>query len=79
MTGNNYDLIEQLALDEKTYVNSQVALRSKSLTTGYLLAIFFGSFGLHRFYYGKTTSAITMLILGIFSFFNYIKLKEKKH
>lgn len=64
---NNNDLLKQLTLEEKTYVNSQVSLKSKNIMVGYLLAVFLGVFGAHRFYYGKTSSAIIMLVLGLFS------------
>jgi TM2 domain-containing membrane protein YozV len=35
----------------------------KSATVGYLLWFFLGGFGAHRFYFGKTKSAIGMLCL----------------
>jgi len=35
----------------------------KSRTATFLLAFVFGTFGIHRFYVGKTGSAIAMLLL----------------
>jgi TM2 domain-containing membrane protein YozV len=37
----------------------------KSRLTATLLAFFLGAFGAHRFYIGKTGTAIVMLVLGI--------------
>nr|WP_263314529.1 TM2 domain-containing protein [Mammaliicoccus sp. Marseille-Q6498] len=54
-------------LDEKTYVETQVANRSKSLGVSYLLWFFLGAIGAHRFYYGKTGSAIVILLLTLFT------------
>ncbi len=41
-------------------------ISSKSRLATTLLAIFLGVFGAHRFYLGKTRSAVAMLLLGIF-------------
>ncbi len=38
---------------------------NKSLTTTILLALFLGIWGAHRFYAGRTGSAIAMLLLSI--------------
>jgi TM2 domain-containing membrane protein YozV len=40
----------------------------KSTVVAYLLWFFFGSFGGHRFYAGKTGSAVAQLLLSIFGF-----------
>ena len=50
-------------LDEKSYIEQQVANRSKSTGIAYLLWFFLGSFGGHRFYFGKTGSAIGLIAL----------------
>ena len=38
-------------------------ISEKSRTVAFLFAFFLGGFGIHRFYVGKTGSAIAMLIL----------------
>ena len=38
---------------------------TKSRTATFLLAFFLGTFGIHRFYVGKTGSGIAMLLLTI--------------
>ena len=40
----------------------------KSMGVAYLLWLFLGGFGGHRFYNGKTGSAVAMLLLTIFDF-----------
>ncbi|NWK84736.1 TM2 domain-containing protein [Staphylococcus sp. GSSP0090] len=50
-------------LNEKSYIEQQVANRSKSIGIAYVLWFFLGSFGGHRFYFGKTGSAIGLLAL----------------
>jgi len=37
----------------------------KSLAVGYLLFFFLGGLGAHRFYYGKTSSAILQIVLAL--------------
>mgnify|MGYP000205101498 CR=1 FL=1 len=46
-------------------VEQRVTNDAKSPVVAYLLLIFLGGFGAHRFYLGKTGTAITMLILFI--------------
>ncbi|MFQ3844662.1 TM2 domain-containing protein [Staphylococcus pseudoxylosus] len=48
-------------LDEASYIEQQVTNRSKSAGIAYLLWFFFGSLGGHRFYFGKTGSAIGLI------------------
>ncbi|GGG93985.1 TM2 domain-containing protein [Staphylococcus pragensis] len=50
-------------LDEKNYIEQQVANRGKSKTPAFLLWFFLGSFGAHRFYFGKTGSAVGLLLV----------------
>jgi TM2 domain-containing membrane protein YozV len=38
-------------------------ISEKSRTAAFLFAFFLGTFGIHRFYAGKTGTAITMLLL----------------
>ncbi len=42
--------------------------QKKSVAVGYLLLIFFGCWGAHRFYLGRTGSAVTMLVITAASF-----------
>ena len=37
----------------------------KSITTALVLAFFFGAFGVHRFYVGKTGTGIVMFLLSL--------------
>jgi len=41
--------------------------QKKSVLVAYLLWWFFGSLGAHRFYLGKTASAVTMLVITLVS------------
>lgn len=52
-------------LEEKTYIEQQVANRSKTMLISYVLWFFLGGFGGHRFYHGKTGSAVGLLVLTI--------------
>jgi TM2 domain-containing membrane protein YozV len=45
--------------------NVLVVKHEKSTAVAYLLLIFLGHFGIHRFYVGKTGSGIFQLILGL--------------
>lgn len=42
--------------------------KTKNRTTAYILAVFLGIFGGHRFYIGKKWTAITMLLITVLSF-----------
>ncbi|WP_245833084.1 TM2 domain-containing protein [Oceanobacillus timonensis] len=55
-----------LSTQEKLYVNSEIERKGKNIVVAYLLAIFLGTLGIHRFYLGKVGSAVSMLILWIF-------------
>jgi len=45
-----------------------VEISSKSRLAATLLAFFLGTLGIHRFYVGKTATAVAMLILGIIGY-----------
>lgn len=53
----------QLNAQEKILVDSQVANKAKKSVVAWLLWLFLGAFGAHRFYLKKTGSAVVMLIL----------------
>jgi TM2 domain-containing membrane protein YozV len=52
-----------LTTQDKILIEQRIANEKPSTGTAYLLAIFLGLFGAHRFYLGRKGSAITMLIL----------------
>ena len=52
-----------LTTEQQILVEQRVTNDAKSPVVAYLLLIFLGGFGAHRFYLGKTGTAITMLIL----------------
>ncbi len=54
-----------LTTEQKTLIEQRVANDGKSMLVAYLLAIFFGGLGLHRFYLGHNASAALMLVLFI--------------
>lgn len=56
-----------MALDtqQQILIEQRVTNDAKSPVIAYLLLIFLGGFGAHRFYLGKTGTAVTMLILWI--------------
>jgi TM2 domain-containing membrane protein YozV len=54
-----------LSTQEQMLVEQRVTNEAKSAGVAYLLLIFFGGFGAHRFYLGSTGSAIAMLIMSI--------------
>lgn len=54
-----------LTTDQKMLIEQRISNDSKSLLVAYLLLFFVGFLGAHRFYLGKTTSAIIMLALTI--------------
>jgi TM2 domain-containing membrane protein YozV len=42
-----------------------IVRQEKSMAAAYVLLIFLGQFGIHRFYAGKVGTAITQLLLGV--------------
>lgn len=55
----------QLTNEERLLVNSEVEKRRKSAATAYILWVFLGLVGGHRFYFGKTGSGIAMALITI--------------
>jgi TM2 domain-containing membrane protein YozV len=62
---NNLALKSQLDTREILLLDSEVKSNGKSMILGYVLWYFLGIFGGHRFYMGRTGTAITQLILSI--------------
>lgn len=62
---NSQYLMGQLTNEERLLVNSEVEKRRKSAATAYILWVFFGFVGGHRFYFGKTGSGIAMALITI--------------
>lgn len=60
-------------MDEKLHQQMVFEANRKSVGVAYLLWIFLGVFGAHRFYAGKTKSGIVQLLL-LFSFVGWIVL-----
>lgn len=54
-----------LTTQEQMLVEQRVTNEAKSAGVAYLLLVFFGGFGAHRFYLGHTGSATAMLIMFI--------------
>ena len=52
-----------LSTQEKILIEQRVANDKPSMSTAYVLGIFLGLLGAHRFYLGRTGSAIVMLLL----------------
>jgi len=55
----------QLDTRELLLLESEVKSRGKSMLVAYVLWYFLGIFGGHRFYMGRTGTAVTQLILSI--------------
>jgi hypothetical protein len=60
----------QRELSEKDLIiyNAELQKKSKNVGLAYLLLIFFGGLGLHKFYIGKISEGITYLIVGTIDF-----------
>ena len=54
-----------MALDtqEKLLIEQRIANDARNIVVAYLLLIFLGVLGAHRFYMGRTGSAVAMLVL----------------
>lgn len=59
-------------LEEKNYIEQQVANNAKNTTVAYVLLFFLGSIGAHRFYLGKTGSAIGLIVLSLLTFWMFM-------
>lgn len=54
-----------LTNEERILVSSELSRKGKNIVLAYILLIFLGSLGIHRFYLGRTGTAIAQLILSI--------------
>lgn len=64
----NAYLLHQLTTQERILVNSEVEKRKKSTVAAYLLWWFTGVIGGHRYYMGKTGSAVAMTLITVLTF-----------
>lgn len=64
----NAYLLHQLTTQERILVNSEVEKRKKSTVAAYLLWWFTGIIGGHRYYMGKTVSAVAMTLITVLTF-----------
>jgi TM2 domain-containing membrane protein YozV len=62
------------SLQAEMLIEQKVANAQKSTGVAYLLWFFLGGFGSHRFYLGKTGTAVAQLIITIVGFFTLIPL-----
>ncbi|RHW49747.1 TM2 domain-containing protein [Bombilactobacillus bombi] len=60
---NNKILFNQLTNEEKLLVNSEIEKRRKNPVIAYLLWFLLGFMGGHRYYMGKTGSAVAMTLI----------------
>lgn len=54
-----------LSIEQQILVEQRLNNERKSIGVAYLLWIFLGGFAAHRFYLGKTGSAVAMLLLSL--------------
>lgn len=62
---NNQYYLSQLTNNELMLVNSEVQKRKKSAAVAYILCIFLGTLGAHRYYMNKIGSAIVMTLITV--------------
>lgn len=53
---------------DRILINTEIEARGKKAVVAYLLWFFLGTFGAHRFYLGKTGTAVTQLALAILGY-----------
>ncbi len=66
---DNLTARRSLTTNQQLMVNVEFDKRKKSKVIAYLLLIFLGTIGGHRFYSGDTGIAIGMIVVGIISWF----------
>ena len=55
----------RLSDTQRMLIEQRIANEKPSTGAAYVLCLFLGAFGIHRFYLGRTGSAIAMLLLGL--------------
>lgn len=61
-----------LTTQQQILVEQRITNDAKSPVVAYLLLIFLGGFGAHRFYLGQTGTATTMLVLTILGLMTFV-------
>lgn len=56
-------MTEELSVEQKLLIETQIGNNKKSIGVAYLLWFFVGSLGAHNFYLGRKGIAITQLVL----------------
>lgn len=68
-----------MSLQSEMLVEQKVSNAQKSTGTAYLLWFFLGGFGAHRFYLGKTGTAVTQLIITLIGCFTLFPPDHYRH
>ena len=63
---------EQLSQQQFFILESEMQKRRKSLPLTYVLLIFLGALGVHKFYLGKTKQGLLYLVLGVVGFISLL-------
>lgn len=58
--------LQRLTHDERMLVNMELQRKGKNIVLAYFLLALFGTLGVHRFYLGRSGTAIFQLVLTIF-------------
>lgn len=65
----------KLTVDELNYVQREVKLKGKKLSTSYVLALFFGFLGIHLGYLERTKAAVLRALLTVLIIVTYFPVK----
>jgi len=63
---------QELTMEQLAVLENEMQKQRKSLGLAYVLCIFLGGLGIHKFYLQETTQGILYLLLGIFSFVSMV-------
>lgn len=61
-----------MSTQERILIEQRIANDRKSVVVAYLLLIFAGWFGVHRFYLGRTGSAVAQLLMTLVGLFTFL-------